>query len=163
MMKLTTILISLLISVAAQERSIKVHITDSDAIDLARMIARNEGYDVARTSIYSFELLRASGGNPFLQGYTAIGFDINGNHRNLIMISESTGQAIDYNTCEVFDYPDLTPFQERMTALSKAKRKSARELANDVGCAPPKVLRTPLPIPRRKTRDGKPGNRGTDN
>ena len=121
-----------------------VHITTSDAIDFARTIAHDEGYDVAKRTVYSFDLLTGSGGGPFLQGYTTIGFDINGNPRNLITINNSTGQAMDYNTCEVFEYPDLKPFQDRIIRLSKAKRKTAQELADDAGCNSPKVLTKPV-------------------
>lgn len=132
-------------------RPVLVHITTSDAIDLARKIARDEGYDVTKTNIYSFDLLITPEGKPFLEGYTSIGFDINGNPRNLIAISDKTGQAIDYNTCEIFDYPDLISFQERMTHLSKAKRKTAQELAKDAGCDSPKVLNKPVSFPRPKS------------
>jgi hypothetical protein len=118
------------------------------------MIARDEGYDVTRTRVYSFDLLTGSQGESFLQGYTSIGFSINGNPRNQITISNSTGQAIDYNTCEIFAYPDLKPFQEQMIRLSKAKRKTAQELADDVGCSSPKVLTRPVSYAKQKQVTG---------
>ena len=138
---------------AAQTERIIVHITSSDAIDFARMIARDEGYDVTKTSIYSFDLLTAPGGKPFLEGYTAISFDVAGNPRNLIAINNSTGQAIDYDTCEIFDYPDLRPFQERMVRLSKVKKKTVEELAGDAGCSSPKVLTKPISSANRSVQD----------
>lgn len=141
----TSITVLLLLPLA-QSQSVIVHITTSDAIDFARMIARDEGYDVTKTSIYSFDLLTGSGGKPFLEGYTTISFDITGNPRNLMTINNSTGQAIDYNTCEIFEYPDLKPFQERILHLSKAKTKSAQELADDAGCSSPKVLTNPVSL-----------------
>jgi hypothetical protein len=98
------------------------YIATSDAIDVARMIARSEGYDIKKTAVYSFDLLTREGGKPFVQGYTTIGLYINGNPRDLIAISGNTGQAIDYNTCEIFDYPDLKPFRSQMIRLSKAKK-----------------------------------------
>jgi hypothetical protein len=125
---------------------VQVHIADSDAIDVARMIAHDEGYDVARTDLYSFDLLKSSDGKPFSQGYTAIGFGINGNHRNLILINDDTGQALDYNTCEIFDYPDLRNFQRKMISISKTRKRTASELANDAGCSSPRVLTKPIPI-----------------
>src|SRR5438128_10764422 len=101
-----SIFLALVLLTAPSQREVVIMpIPTSDAIDLARMIARNEGYDVTKTTIYSFDLL-TSQGKPFHAGYTSIGFDINGNTRNLISINDSTGQAIDYNTCEIFDYPD---------------------------------------------------------
>jgi hypothetical protein len=148
--KIIGTLLALLMLLVAQSQTVIVHIPTSDAVDLARMIARDEGYDVTKTAVYSFDLLTTSGGKPFHRGYTSIGFDINGNPRNLIAISDSTGQAIDYNTCEVFDYPELRPFQEQMIRLSKVKRKTAQELADDVGCGSPKVLSKPVSYTKRK-------------
>jgi hypothetical protein len=142
---LALIALLILLPLAQAEPAI-LHITTSDAIDFARMIARDEGYDVTKTSVYSFDLLTGSGGKPFLQGYTAIGFDITGNPRNLLTINNSTGQVIDYNTCEIFEYPDLKPFQERIAHLSKARRKTAQELADDAGCRSPTVLTNPVSL-----------------
>ena len=84
-----------------------------------------------------------SGGKPLLQGYTSIGFYINGNIRSSISISETTGQAIDMNSCEIFDYPDLRLFQDEMLKLSKARIKTPRDLADDAACTSPKILKTP--------------------
>jgi hypothetical protein len=124
---------------AAALQSPALDIPTSDAVDVARLIARAEGYDVSRTDIYSFEQLTNSG-KPFHQGYVAIGFNINGNARNLILINARTGQAIDYNTCEIFDFPSLRPFQVKVTRLTKAEPESPEDLADEVGCANPKVL-----------------------
>ncbi len=131
---------------ASQAQSVIVHVTTSDAVDFARMIARDEGYDVRDTKVYYFDLLQTQNGKPLLTGYTSIGFYINGNIRSSISISETTGQAVDMNSCEVFDYPDLKPFQERIVHLSKAKRKTAQELADDAGCSSPKVLTNPVSL-----------------
>jgi hypothetical protein len=145
-MKIAFILLSLASLIATQQQAPEIRITTSDAIDLARVIAQDEGYDVSQSTVYSFDLLTSSKGTALLKGYTSIGFNINGNPRNLIVISNSTGQSLDYNTCEVFEYPDLRGFQDRMMQLSKAKKKSAQELAKEAGCGSPKVLTTPVPV-----------------
>ena len=132
------------LSQQADNTSVAMHITTSDAVDIARTIARDEGYDVTKTSTYWFDALTTSDGKPFLQGYTSIGFNINSQPRNLISINEKTGQTIDPNTCEVFDYPDLRSFQNRILRLTGAKKKTAQELANEVGCGSPKVLTKPV-------------------
>ena len=115
-------------------QSATTHVMASDAIDLARLVARDEGYDVKNTKVYSFDFLITSDGKPLIRGYTSVGFYINGNVRSGISISETTGQTIDMNTCEIFDYPDLRPFQEEIMRLSKARKKSPDELAQDAGC-----------------------------
>jgi hypothetical protein len=141
-----SIFLVLLMFPASQAQSVIVHVTTSDAVDLARMIARDEGYDVRDTKVYYFDLLQTQNGKPLLTGYTSIGFYIDGNIRSSISISETTGQAVEMNSCEVFDYPDLKPFQERILQLSKAKKKTAQELANDAGCSSPKVLTNPVSL-----------------
>ncbi len=65
-----------LLAAGPQGQPAIIHITTSDAVDLA--IARNEGYEVTKTSIYAFDLLTSAEGKPFHQGYTTIGFTING-------------------------------------------------------------------------------------
>lgn len=142
--KITSILLALLMLTATDYARVRVHITTADAIDLARKIAHDEGYDVNKTTVYSFDLLTAADGKPFQPGYTSVGFDINGNPRNLILINDSTGQAIDYNSCEIFDYPNLRSFQKRLMRLSNSRRKTPSELAKDIGCDAPKVLSKPL-------------------
>lgn len=141
--------LALLLFFTPQIESEVVHITTSDAIDLARIVARNEGYDVRNTKVYYFDLLMTSDGKPVLPGYTTIGFYINGNVRSSISISDSTGQTIDLNTCEVFDYPELKPFQQRIMRLSKARKKTLQELADDVACGSPKVLNRPNGSPTK--------------
>jgi hypothetical protein len=138
-----SILLALLLLFAPQTERTIVHIPTSDALRVAQMVARNEGYDIKNHKIYFFDSLDAQE-KPLLQGYTSIGFYINGNIRSSISISETTGQAMDMNSCEIFDYPDLRPFQEQMIRLSKARRKTAHELANDAGCSSPKVLNKPI-------------------
>ncbi len=147
--KIISTLLTLLMLPVVQGQSVIVHIPTSDAIDLARMIARDEGYDVSDTKVFSFDLLMTKDGKPLLEGYTNIGFYINGDPRNTISINNMTGQAVDMFSCEVFDYPELRPFQEDMTRLSKAKRRTAQQLADDVECNSPKVLTNPVPLAKR--------------
>lgn len=147
--KIVSTLLALLMLPVAQGQSVIVHIPTSDAIDLARIIARDEGYDVSDTKVFSFDLLMTKDGKPLLEGYTSIGFYINGDPRNTISINNMTGQTVDMFSCEVFDYPKLRPFQEDMLRVSKAKRKTAQELADDAGCSSPKVLTKPVALASR--------------
>ena len=140
---LVSAFLTLLFPVVSQTEPIIVHIPTSKAISLAQAIARDEGYDTRNEKVYFFDLLTTSGGKPLLQGYTSIGFYINGNIRSSISISETTGQASDMNSCEIFDYPDLRLFQDEMLKLSKARIKTPRDLADDAACTSPKILKTP--------------------
>ena len=147
-----TILMSSYLFLFGQGQSTIVHIPTSKAISIAQMIARNEGYNIDNDRIYFFDLLTTSGGRPLVRGYTSIGFYINGNIRSTISIHEATGQAIDMNSCEIFDYPAVRTFQSEMLRLSKAKKRTAQELADDVGCSSPKLLSKPIAIKRASRR-----------
>ena len=133
--------------VIAQAESV-VTIPLSNAIDYARMIAHDQGYDVSNTMRYTFDSVNPSKVRPFKRGYTGIGFDVAGHSTNLILINNSTGQAIDFNTCEVFDYPDLRTFQDQIMRTTKVKRKTPSELATSIGCSPPRLLTQPIPVVR---------------
>jgi len=123
--------------------SVIVHINTGDAVRVAQRIARDEGYDLdkeirnPRTGekvVYWFDSLDDSPQGPLLEGYTSIGFYIDAHNRSGISINNSTGQTLDMTSCELFDYPDLRPFQEQMIRLSGTKRKTPEELADEVGC-----------------------------
>lgn len=144
----SSVALAMLLLSAPQAKPEPVHITTSDALRVAQIIARNEGYDIRDTRLYSFDTLDS--GHRFIEGYTSIGFYINGNVRSGISISETTGQALDMTTCEIFDYPELRSFQEQILRLSKAKRQTPQELADDVGCDPPRLLTKPVPLSKKK-------------
>lgn len=144
--------------------SVIVHINTGDAVRIAQMIARDEGYDldkevrVPRTGekvVYWFDSLDEAPQGPLLEGYTSIGFYIDTHNRSGISINNSTGQTLDMTSCELFDYPDLRPFQEQVMRLSgAARRKTPEELADEVGCESLRINSKPSPSgrPRGKSR-----------
>ena len=125
-----------------------VHIETSDMVDVARTIAHDEGFDVSNHDVYTFEV--GSSPDNMVLGYTAIAFFINGSIANTIIISKTTGQAMDMNGCEIFDYPDLKSFQDEIMRITKAKRKTPHEMARDADSENPQVLTKPVPITRLK-------------
>ena len=133
------IVFGLLLQVS-QKNTMMVHVPTSQVVSVAQMIARDEGYDIQDQDVYYFDLLTTSDGKPLLPHFTSIGFYINGNIRSAISINDATGQAVDATTCELFDYPDLKSFQEKMIRLSKVKPMSPGELATDIGCKSLKIL-----------------------
>jgi hypothetical protein len=124
--------------------SVIVHINTGDAVRIAQRIARDEGYDLDKETrdprtgekvVYWFDSLDGSPQGPLLEGYTSIGFYINTHVRSGISINNTTGQTLDMTSCELFDYPDLRPFQEQVMRLSGTPtRKTPEELADEVGC-----------------------------
>jgi hypothetical protein len=89
--------------------------------------------------VYSFDSLD-SAGKPLLPCFASVGFYINGSIRSTISISTATGQSIDMNTCEVFEYPSLLPFQARVQKLTKRPKITAEKLAEVVGCSSPRIV-----------------------
>src|SRR6476661_5921624 len=137
--------------------SVIVHITTGDAVKIAQRIARDEGYDLDKEVrdpqgakvVYWFDSLDGSPQGPFLEGYTSIGFYINSHSRSGISINNTTGQTLDMTSCELFDYPDLQPFQEQVMRLGGiSKKKTPEELADEVGCESLRIVRTPVPVTR---------------
>ncbi|MGB2592984.1 MAG: hypothetical protein WBG02_05595 [Candidatus Acidiferrum sp.] len=137
------IVFALLLQVSPKN-AVEIHIPTSQVVSVAQIIARDEGYDIQNQDVYYFDLLTTSEGKPLLPNYISVGFYINGNVRSTISINDATGQAADATTCELFDFPDLKPFQDKMIRLSKAKPMSPGELATDIGCKSLKILTAPI-------------------
>ena len=117
----------------------QVHIVMSDALDVVRAIARGEGYDISNHEVCSFDWLD-SAEKPLLPCFVSVGFYINGSIRSTISISTATGQSIDMNTCEVFEYSSLLPFQARVQKLTDTPKMTAEKLAEMVGCGAPRIV-----------------------
>lgn len=116
-----------------------VYIPTSDAVRIAQMIAIDEGYDISNTDIYYFDSLDMQA-KPLVTGYTSMGFYMNAQIVNMFSINDETGQVIDMNSCEIFEYKNLLPFQNKILKLSKSKIKAEKELADEVGCLSPVVV-----------------------
>jgi hypothetical protein len=54
-------------------QAVSIVVSDSDLIDYAKLIARNEGYDLTSGGPYEFEIL-----DMHQRGYKAVGFDVPG-------------------------------------------------------------------------------------
>ena len=131
-----SLLAGLLALAAAQDVQPPPPLSTSEWIDYARAIAQGHGLDVTDTAYYQFSMLRET----FAPGYTTILTDENGHGGLILLVNNSTGQAIEFDTCEIFDFPELRPWQDQFLNVSKANRKTPRELADDIGCVgEPKV------------------------
>jgi hypothetical protein len=130
-----------------------VHLPTSDAIDVARQLARDLGFPIDRyRKLYFFDVLTAEGGKPWFAGYTSIGFYGNGQPINHFEINERTGQVVDSTTCQVFDFPDLRVFQIGQQQLSGSRPRTTKELMEEIGCDELTVVRRPVvPITRSES------------
>ena len=143
-------LLSVLLLIGSAPQNIKraPDLPTSDLIDYARLIARDSGYDVADTRVYGFSINTPH--DSLVPGYTTIQFIEHEHVIKVIMVNNRTGQAIEFNLCEIFDYPNLKPWQELFIGRSNAVLKTPQELADDVDCRGPKVLTDPLPLRKRQ-------------
>jgi hypothetical protein len=127
----------------------KVFIPTSEAVDIARQVARDQGYSIANNDVYFFDLMMTEAGKPALSGYVTLGFYGNSNLLNQISINESTGQVVDGLKCIVFEYPDLMNFQQELRRETGARPLSPAQLANSIGCESLKRLGKPVhKVPR---------------
>jgi hypothetical protein len=122
----------------------KVFIPTSAALDVARQVARDQGYSIANKKLYFFDLMMTEAGKPALPGYVTLGFYGNSNLLNQISINENTGQVVDSLKCVVFEYPDLQSFQQELRQETGAQPLSTVELAKSVGCDSLRHLNKPL-------------------
>lgn len=141
---------SLLLSGPACEGG-QVHIVTSDLLQVAQAIARGEGYDIRDSDTYSFDVLD-SAEKPLLPCFASVGFYIKGSIRSTISVSTTTGQSIDMNTCEVFEYPSLLSFQAKLQKLTKSAKMSSERLAELVGCRMPRIVGKSDRPPARKPK-----------
>lgn len=139
------LLLALFVYVGPKPGELSVHIPNSTAVDYVRMIARDKGYNVNDKDLFSVDALGTEE-RPFLKGYTSLAFYGNGQINIGVSINNRTGQAIDAVTCQIFDYPDLQPFQNELMRVTKTPKMSPQQLADDAGCDNPEVLTKPVPV-----------------
>jgi hypothetical protein len=128
-----------------------VHFPTSDAIDIARKVARDLAYPIDRyPNLYFFDVVTTEGGKPLIAGYTAISFWSAAHPMQHFEINERTGQVVDATICEVFDFPDLRIFQRARQQLTRARPSTTEELANEIGCDELTLVRKPV-VPSTKS------------
>jgi len=118
-----------------QSLPITVHLPTSEAIDVARQLARDLGYPLDQhPKVYFFDQLTGEDGKPSFAGYVSIGFYGDGHPIYHFEINESTGQVVDSVTCKVFDFPNLRAFQQAQQKLSGSLPRTGRQLIDEIGC-----------------------------
>ncbi len=133
-----------------QSFSAEVHLPTSDAIDVARKLARDLGFPIDRyPKLYFFDMLP-----PSFAGYVSITFYGNGHPLNHFEINEKTGQVVDNVICQMFDFPDLRVFQRTQQRLSGARAKTTGELMDEIGCDKLTLVQNPV-MPSKDTEPQK--------
>jgi hypothetical protein len=133
---MTSILLAILAFLEPQRSlPITVHLPTSEAIDVARQLARDLGYPLDRhPSLYFFDQLTGEGGKPSFAGYVSIGFYGGGHPISHFEINEATGQVVDSVTCKLFEFPGLRAFQQAQQKLSGSPPRTSKQLMDEIGC-----------------------------
>ena len=135
----------LMVSQAQVHAVASMHLPTSDAIDVARRLARDLGYPIDQSPRrFFFDLATGEGGQPLIAGYTTVGFFGDPQPIHHFAINEQSGQIVDADLCALFDFPDLRAFARRRRQLSGARARTADELAREIGCDALKGVRTPM-------------------
>jgi hypothetical protein len=139
-----------------QRLPVTVHLPTSAAIDVARLLARDLGYPIDKyPKRYFFDQVTGGDGKPLTFGYVAISFWSGAQPINHFEINESTGQIVDDVACEVFDFPNLKPFQHEQQGLSGARPETIEELLGDgrFPCEKLTIVNRPV-VPNAKPASG---------
>jgi hypothetical protein len=131
----------------AQTTDLRLYsIPTSEEVRVAGMAARDEGYNTAATGTFLDEL-RTPGGQQPHPGYKTIGLYSDGLLVHSYSIRIETGDVVDARTCQLFEYPDLLKFKQKLMTGFGTEPVSATKIAEEVGCAKVDVVRVP---PRTK-------------
>jgi hypothetical protein len=121
-----------------------VFIPTSDVVDVARDIARLQGFPVANRRLMYVDLLAPPNAKAPLPGFISTGV-FNNDHMVLqISINERTGQVVDPTRCLLFEYPSVLRFGVETRRATGAKAMTEAELSDTCGCKL-RVVRTSQP------------------
>ncbi|WP_250633674.1 hypothetical protein [Pinirhizobacter soli] len=125
----------LLLYAASQNTPAVLELPTSEEMRLTGLVAKH--FDIPRKfgRPYYYDLKGAP------DGYKSVGVYM-GNWANVVdfMIDEQTGQIINPDTCEVYDFPNVRPFKKELQAQYLTHDLTPNELADGVGCENPKVV-----------------------
>src|SRR5579871_1339842 len=144
----SVLLVVFLLQAAPQNGQVMAGLLTSDVIDYVRAIVRDNGYNVSETDVYQIYINQTK--DTLVRGYTTIHVLEHDHPIFLIMLSNTTGQTIEFNACQVFNYPDIRRWRDRVLRQRHAVPKTPQELAREVGCSNPKVLSEPVPLRRQQ-------------
>jgi hypothetical protein len=128
---------------AAQGSSLRLYsIPTSEEVRIATMAARDEGYDPSVEGTFLDELRSSDGKQPHA-GYLTIGLYSGGRLVHSYSIRIQTGEMVDTRTCQLFDYPDLRQFREKLRSNFGTDPVSTAQIAEEVGCTRIDVVHSP--------------------
>ena len=136
---------------AAQGNSLRLYsIPTSEEVRVATMAARDEGYNPENEGTFLDEISTPDGRQPH-PGYKTIGLYSDGALVHTYSIRIQTGDVVDPRTCQLFEYPDLLRFKQKLMNSFGTDPVPPARIAEEIGCTKVDVLHAP---PRQKSRPG---------
>lgn len=136
----------LVIPVTAQIHHILV---TSDIVSVARMAARDEGYDPDADGTFLSEMRTADGKEPY-PGYASIALYHDGHPVRFYSIRVETGDVVDATDCKIFRYPDLLEFKRKLLKNFGSKEVPLDTIESEIGCQRLETLPGKAPVHKSK-------------
>ena len=125
-------------------------IPTSEEVRVASMAARDEGYIPDGAGTFLDEIRTPDGKQPH-PGYKTIGLYSSGALVHTYSIRIQTGDIVDPRTCQLFEYPDLLRFKQKLMTSFGTDPVTPAHIASEIGCSRLDVVHTPQ---RTKARPG---------
>jgi len=119
-----------LLALAAQPEKPRTHLPASQVIDIATILAHDEGWPLGDPD-YTLDLMKPADDD----GFDSIGLYKKAHLVRMYSINRNTGQIVDFmRGCQVFRFKDLESFQQRIQTQSHATPLTDTQLAAKTGC-----------------------------
>jgi len=119
-----------LLALAAQPEKPRTHLPASQVIDIATILAHDEGWPLGDPD-YTLDLMKPADDD----GFDSIGLYKKAHLVRMYSINRNTGQIVDFmRGCQVFRFKDLESFQQRIQSQSHATPLTDTQLAAKTGC-----------------------------
>jgi hypothetical protein len=127
-----------LLALAAQPAKLRPHIPAAQVSDIATILAHDEGWPLGNPD-YTLDPMKPDVDD----GFDSIGIYKKAHLVRMYSIDRTTGQIVDFmRGCQVFRFPDLENFQQRIRSQSHASPLTDTQLAAKTGCPKLTVVTT---------------------
>ena len=126
---LLTAILALLLFAAPQEKP-RPHLPASQVNDIATILAHDEGWPLSDPD-YTLDPMKPDVDD----GFDSIGVYKKAHLVRMYSINRTTGDIVDFmRGCDVFQFPDLKPFQAQIRSATHSPGLTPEQLAAKAGC-----------------------------
>jgi hypothetical protein len=127
-----------ILTFAAQAAPQRPHLPASEVVDIATILAHDEGWPLGDPD-YTLDLMKPADDD----GFDSIGVYKKAHLVRMYSINRTTGQIVDFmRGCQVFRFKDIESFQHRLQGRSNAAPLTDAQLAAKAGCPKLTVVST---------------------